>query len=64
MALKDEVPAFKVGSPDLGGQLRALAAVVLALCEAQEAASKAPAAAESTAVTKPASKPATRVSAK
>jgi hypothetical protein len=64
MALKDEVPAFKVGSPDLGGQLRALAAVVFQLCEAEEARLEAAEAAPAVAATKPASKPATRVSAK
>lgn len=41
MALKDEVPSFKLGSPDLGGQLRDLAKVVFALCEAIEADEKA-----------------------
>jgi hypothetical protein len=58
MALKDEVPSFEKGSPDLGGQLRELAAVVAKLCVAQEAldaASAAPAAPKAPAVTKPTS---------
>ena len=64
MALTDNVPEFVTGSPDLGGQLRALAAVVFQLCEAEEArlaASKAP---EATPVTKSASRPVTRAAAK
>ena len=64
MALKDEVPEFIVGSPDLGGQLRSLAAVVFKLCEAEEARLEAAEAAKAPATTKPASKPVTRASAK
>lgn len=64
MALKDEVPDLKSGSPDLGGQLRALAAVVFKLCEAEEARLEAAKAPEAPATTKPASKPVTRASAK
>lgn len=60
MALKDSVPLFEKGSPDLGGQLRELAAVVLALCEATEAED----AAKATEAAKPASKPATRAAVK
>ncbi len=52
MTLKAEVPEFKVGSPDLGGQLRALAAVVVALCEAEEARVAASAMPKATAATK------------
>lgn len=52
MSLTEKVPAFKVGSPDLGGQLRDLAAVVLALCEAEEARLEAAAAPKATAATK------------
>jgi hypothetical protein len=44
MPLKAEVPEFKVGSPDLGGQLRALAAAVKEACEAIEALQEASAA--------------------
>lgn len=64
MALKDEVPELKSGTPDLGGQLRALAAVVKSACEAIERLEEAAKPAEATPVTKPASKPATRASAK
>ena len=62
--MKHEVPEFKVGSPDLGGQLRSLAAIVLALCEAEEARSAASAAPKATAATKPASAAATKAAAK
>jgi len=55
MALKDEVPSFEKGSPDLGRQLRELAAVVFKLCEATEAASAAPVEPKAPAATKPAS---------
>lgn len=41
MALKDELPGFVKGSEDLGGQLRELLAVVVKLCEAEEARSEA-----------------------
>jgi hypothetical protein len=64
MALKDEVPSFEKGSPDLGSQLRELAAVVLKLCEATEAASAASAAPKATAATKPASAAAKATAAK
>lgn len=64
MALKDEVPEFKAGTPDLGGQLRALAKVVLALCEAEEARSEASAAPKATAATKTTSASATKAAAK
>lgn len=64
MALKDEVPEFIVGSPDLGGQLRALAGVVFKLCEAEEARLEAAEAAKATATTKPASAAAKRAAAK
>ena len=64
MALKDEVPEFAKGSPDLGAQLRDLAAVVLKLCEAEEARLEAAEAAKAAATTKPASKPVTRAAAK
>lgn len=64
MALKNEVPEFKVGSPDLGGQLRALAAVVLALCEAEEARLEAAPAAKAPAATKPTSAAAKAAAAK
>ncbi|MBT2587950.1 hypothetical protein [Arthrobacter sp. ISL-95] len=60
MALKDKVPSFEKGSPNLGDQLRELAAVVLTLCEAVEAED----AAKATEATKPASKPTTRAAAK
>ena len=64
MTSKAEVPEFKVGSPDLGGQLRALAAVVKANCEAIEALQEASAAPKATAATKPASAAATKAAAK
>jgi hypothetical protein len=64
MALKNEVPEFIVGSPDLGGQLRALAAVVFQLCEAEEARLEAAKAVKAPAVTKPASAAATKAAAK
>jgi uncharacterized heparinase superfamily protein len=64
MALTDDVPAFKVGSPDLGGQLRELARIVKVLCEAEEARLEAAEAATAAATTKPASKPVTRAAAK
>ena len=64
MALTDEVPEFIVGSSDLGGQLRSLAAVVFKLCEAEEARLEAAEAAKAAATTKPASKPVTRAAAK
>ena len=64
MALKDEVPLFEKGSPELGRQLRELAAVVFKLCEAVEAASAAPAAPEPATTTKPTSAAAKRAAAK
>lgn len=64
MALKDEVPSFEKGSPDLGAQLRELAAVVLKLCEATEAASAAVAAPKAPAISKPASAAVTKTAAK
>lgn len=64
MALKDEVPSFEKGSPDLGAQLRELAAVVLKLCEATEAASKAPEEPKAPVATKPASTAAKATAAK
>jgi hypothetical protein len=64
MALKDEVPSFKLGSPDLGGQLRDLAKVVKALCEAEEARLEAAAAPKATAATKTTSAAATKAAAK
>ena len=36
MSLKAQLPTFEKGSPDLGGQLRELLAVVVKLCEAIE----------------------------
>lgn len=64
MALKDSVPEFVKGSPDLGSQLRDLAAVVVALCEAEEARLEASAAPKATAATKPASAAVTKAVAK
>lgn len=73
MSLKDELPSFEKGSPDLGGQLRAMRGVIAKLVDAIEANPEAfamggavePAeTAEAPAVTKPASKPATRTPAK
>jgi hypothetical protein len=64
MALKDEVPEFKAGTPDLGGQLRALAKVVLAQCEAIEALQEASAAPKAAATTKTTSAAATKAAAK
>jgi len=73
MSLKDELPSLEKGSPDLGGQLRALRDVVLKLVEAVEANPEAFAAggavapaetAEAPTATKPASKPAARTAAK
>lgn len=78
MALKDKLPTLEAGSPDLGGQLRQLLAVVVEICErieadeveaetsaeVPEAPAESPEADEAPAVTKPASKPATRASAK
>lgn len=73
MSLKDDLPTFEKGSPDLGGQLRALRGVIAKLVDAVESNPEAFAsggAAEPTetveppAATKPASKPATRAAAK
>jgi hypothetical protein len=64
MALKDEVPEFISGTPDLGGQLRALAAVVFKLCEAEEARLEASEEAKATATTKTTSRPAKATPAK
>lgn len=75
MALKDKLPTLEAGSPDLGGQLRQLLAVVVEICERieadeveaetpAEAPAESPEADEAPVATKPASKPATRASAK
>lgn len=60
MALKDKVPSFEKGSPDLGAQLRAIAAVVFELCEAEEARLEASKEADAATTTKTTSRAATK----
>jgi hypothetical protein len=64
MALKTEIPEFKVGSPDLGGQLRLVSAALKELSAAVEALQEASAAPKATAATKTTSAAATKAAAK
>ena len=64
MALKHQVPTFEKGSPNLGDQLRELAKVVVALCEAVEANEKASEEAKATEAPKTTSRTAKATAAK